>query len=327
MKKIACLLLVVLLTAGAVFAKGTTESTQNATINQNITMYVTVKAGGALDVRARIIADYLSKELGVNVSVANIPGAGGLTCATQMLTNPSGPYDLMFTAASTFTAGPVFESSCIYTIDDFKVLAPIDVEEFGLYTAPSRTGFKTFEDVIQFGTNKELIFGCGGIANITYLYQAALYKALGISYNTLIHNGGIEGITNCMGGHNMITMCGLETARPYVENGDIVPVLTFCDVDYTGYQGYSVPSVLKYVNNTENVYRSLMEVVCLSKVDDAHYAILKAAIDRCLANSDCVAELKKVGLNYIPEMTAEETTQHIKDEYDTLQKFVQQLVK
>ncbi len=327
MRKIVCIVLVAFLAAGVAFAQGSVEKSQNATIDQDITMYVTVKAGGALDVRARIIADYLSKELGVGVTVVNLPGAGGLTCATQMLTNPSGPFDLMFTAASTFTAGPVFEPSCIYTIDDFKVLAPVDVEEFGLYVVPSRTGFKTFDDVVSFGKNKELIFGCGGIANVTYLYQAALYKTLGVGYNTLIHNGGIEGITNCMGGHNMITMCGLETARPYVENGDIVPVLTFCDVDYTGYKGYTVPSVLKYVDNTENVYRSLMEVVCLSKLDDAHYAILKAAVDKCLANPDCVAELKKVGLNYIPEMTVEEATQHIKDEYDTLQKFVQQLVK
>lgn len=327
MRKILSVLLVVLLVTSAVFAQGKTETSQDAKINQNISMYVTVKAGGALDVRARIIADYLSKELGVSVTVVNLPGAGGLTCATQMLTNPSGPYDLMFTAASTFTAGPVFEPSCIYTIDDFRVIAPVDVEEFGLFVTPSRTGFNTFDDVLNFGKTKELIFGCGGIANITYLYQAALYKELGMKYNTLIHNGGIEGITNSMGGHNMITMCGLETARPYVESGDIVPVLTFCDIDYTGYAGYTVPSVLNYVDNMENVYRSLMEVVCLSSVDDAHYAILKTALDNCLANPACVAELKKVGLNYIPEMTAEEATQHIKDEYVTLEKFVQQLIK
>ncbi len=327
MKKVLAMLLVALIAMGSVMAGGSSEASGEAKIDENISMYVTVKAGGALDVRARIIADYMSRELGVNVTVVNLPGAGGLTCATQMLTNPSSPYDLMFTAASTFTAGPVFDPSCIYTIDDFRVVAPVDVEEFGLFIVPSRTGFESFDDVVEYGLNKELIFGCGGIANITYLYQAALYKALGMTYNTLIHNGGIEGITNCMGGHNMITMCGLETARPYVESGDIVPVLTFNDSDYTGYEGYTVPSVLNYVDNQENVYRSLMEVVCLGNLDDAHYEILKAALDKCLANPDCVAELEKVGLNYIPDMTAEEAEEFISAEYDTLTGFVEQLIE
>lgn len=324
MKKVVALAIALLMLTTLCLV-GCDQNSDEVKIDQDITMYVTVKVGGALDVRARIMADYLSKELGVNVTVENLPGAGGLTCATQMITNKKGDYDLMFTAASTFTAGPVFEPTCIYTIDNFAVLGAIDMEEFGLFTCPKRTGFETFDDVVAYAKDNELLFGCGGIANVTYLYQAALYKDLGFKYNTLIHNGGIEGITNCMGGHNKITMCGLETARPYVENGDIVPVLTFNDVDYTGYKGYTVPSVKKYVNSDENVYRSLMEIVCLSDVDDAHRALLETAVANCLKNPDCVAELEKIGLNYIPDMTPAEATAHIKNEYNTLKKFVEQL--
>lgn len=326
MKKVLTVLIVAMVAMGFIFAQGGKETTTEAKIDENITMYVTVKVGGALDVRARILADYLSKDLGVSVTVQNIAGAGGLTCATQMLTNPSGPYDMMFTAASTFTAGPVFEKSVIYSIDDFRVLAPVDVEEFGLFVRPDKYGFKTFDDVIAFAKNNELIFGCGGIANITYLYQAALYEYLGFKYNTLIHNGGIEGITNNMGGHNMITMSGLETARPYVENGDIIPVLTFRDTDFTGYKGFTVPTVLKYRPDKENVYRSLMVVAGLAKLDEPYAKLLENAVARVLVNPACIAELKKVGLNYIPEMSPAEATQYLKDEYNTLEKFVKQLM-
>ncbi len=324
MKRTTALLIAVLLLSVFCFAACDDSSTE-VKIDQDITMYVTVKVGGALDVRARIMADYLSKELGVNVTVENLPGAGGLTCATQMITNRKGDYDLMFTAASTFTAGPVFEDTCIYTIDNFSVLGAVDVEEFGLFVCPAKSGFNSFDDVVSYGNSNELIFGCGGIANVTYLYQAALYKGLNLSYNTLIHNGGIEGITNCMGGHNKITMCGLETARPYVENGDIVPVLTFNDTDYTGYDGYVVPSVKKYIDNDENVYRSLMEIVCLSDVDDAHKELLEAAVEKCLANPECIAELEAIGLNYVPDMAPDEVSHYIKNEYNRLKRFVEQL--
>ena len=325
MKKLIAFIAVIALLITPIIAQGSAEASE-AKIDQNITMYVTVKVGGALDVRARILADYLTKDLGVNVTVENVPGAGGLTCVTKFLTNPSGPYDMIFSGASSYTAGPIFEPSCIYTIDDLSVIAPVDMEEFGLYVCPARTGFNSFDDVIEYAKNNEVIFGCGGIANVTYLYQAALYKELGFNYNTLIHNGGIEGITNCMGGHNVITMVGLETARPYVENGDIVPVLTFRAEDYTGYEGYTVPSVKKYVDNDENVYTSLMLVTASAKLDEAHANLLRDAVKRCLENPDCINELKAIGLNYVPDFTIEETVQYIKDEYNTLDKFVKQLM-
>ena len=325
MKKILVVAMLVCVTLMSAFAQGSSESSGTAKIDRDITIYVTVKAGGALDVRARVLADYLKDELGVNVTVNNVPGAGGVTCATQFLTNPSGPYDMMFGAASIYTAGPAFDSSCIYSIDNFRVLAPVDVEEFGLFVSKDASGFESFDDVINYAKNNELIFGCGGIANVTYIYQAALYKTLGLKYNTLIHNGGIEGITNCMGGHNKITMCGLETARPYVENGSIIPVLTFNKTDYTGYSGYTVPSVMKYTGNEENTYNSLMEIVCLASLDDAHAEILEAAVAKCLSNPDCIRDLEKCGLNYIPEMTNEEVVDSIKKEASALSAFVKQL--
>ncbi len=326
MKKLVNVLFVALIAMSCLFAQGSNESAAEAKIDENITIYVTVKVGGALDVRARVLAEYLSEDLGVDVIVQNVPGAGGLTCATQMFTNPNGPFDMMFTATSTFTAGPVFEESVIYSIDDFRVLAPVDVEEFGLFVRPDKYGFHTFDDVIAYADDNEIIFGCGGIANITYIYQAALYEYLGFNYNTLIHNGAIEGITNNMGGHNMITMSGLETARPYVENGDIVPVLTFRDTDFTGYEGYTVPTILKYRPDRQNVYSSLMEIVCLAELDDVHAMLLEESVARVLADPECVADLKKVGLNYIPDMTPAEATQYIKDEYKILEDFVAQLM-
>lgn len=326
MKKAISILLVAMLAMAFVFAQGAAETGAEAKIDKDITIYVTVKAGGALDVRARVLAEYLKEELGVGVTVNNVPGAGGVTCATQYYTNPSGPYDMMFTAASTFTAGPAFDSSCIYSIDNFRVLAPIDVEEFGLFVCKNATGFETFDDVVEYAKNNELIFGCGGIANVTYIYQAALYKELGLNYNTLIHNGGIEGITNCMGGHNKITMCGLATARPYVESGDIIPVLTFNATDFTGYEGITVPSVTRYVNKAENTYNSLMEIVCLSSLDEAHAKLLEEAVARCLANPKCIEDLKKCGLNYVPDMTPAGATQAIKNEYEALKSFVAQLM-
>ena len=57
MKKVLAMLLVALIAMGSVMAGGSSEASGEAKIDENISMYVTVKAGGALDVRARDISE------------------------------------------------------------------------------------------------------------------------------------------------------------------------------------------------------------------------------------------------------------------------------
>lgn len=59
-------------------------------LDQDVTIFVTVKPGGILDVRARALAPYLAEELGVGVSVKNVAGGGGVICATQYFTEKHG---------------------------------------------------------------------------------------------------------------------------------------------------------------------------------------------------------------------------------------------
>lgn len=322
MKKLLLALCVLMLVVTPVFSQGASESASGpATFKNDITMNVFVAVGGALDVRARVLAEYLTKELGVNVSVENIPGAGGITCATQMLSQPRSKYDLLFATAALFTTSPLFTET-IYTIKDFTPLVAADVESFGLYTAPKRSGIKNFDDLKAYASKKELIYGSGGIGNLTHLTQAALYNKLGFKANTLAHNGAIIGITNAMGGHNMVTMSGIETARSYVESGDIVPIMTFNPEAYTGYKGLVVPSVLEVGGDEDNVYQSLMMVCSLASVDKPHEEALRNALLECYKNPSFIEDMKKVGFQYAPEMTTEEIVTYIEKEYKTIKTII-----
>ena len=290
----------------------------------DITMYVHVKVGGALDVRARVIAEYLSKELGTNINVENIAGAGGVTCVSQMLAQPHSEYDLLFAGVSVFTASPVFTQTT-YTFEDFRPLAPVDAEHFGLYVCKDQTGMETFDDFMSYAADHEVIYGSGGTGNITQLYQASLYKKLGLNASTLAHDGAVQGITNLMGGHNVITMAGLETARSYVESGDIIPVLTFDPEPYDGSEGYQVPSVLDVGGNEDNTYRGLMFVSCLATVDEAHATAMETALRKVLSDPACLEDLKKVGLSQVPEMTSGELADYIHNEIKVIESIVEQI--
>ena len=318
MKKVLAIVLALCMVFALCACSGGAKKTDEIKIDQDINFLVHVKAGGALDVRARVIAEYLAKELGVNVTVTNVPGAGGATCMTQAKTQPTGDYDLVFATATVFGSLPIFTPDLAYTLDDFIPLAPVDVESFGLYACPAQTGIESFEDLVEYSKENKIIFGSGGVGNITHLMQAYLYKTLGMDAETLTHNGGIEGITNCMGGHNVVLMVGQETARPYVESGDIVPILTFSAEDYTGYEGKTVPSVLKVGGKDDNVYQSLMVIVCNATVDEAHEALLRDALNKVINLPECQADLKEVGLIYTPTMNEEELLTYLKDEYEAM---------
>lgn len=327
MKKFLIVLFVFLMVFGSLlFGRGATEATSDGTIKEDLTIYTHVAVGGALDVRARVVAEYLAKELGVNVSVENITGAGGATAATQLLTGSNSPYDLFFAACSVFTSIPVFTET-IYSIDDYIPLTAVDVESFGLYVSPKRSGLKSFDDLKNYAKTKEVIFGSGGTGNVTHLYQAGLYNLLGFKANTLAHNGAVVGLTNNMGGHNVVTMAGLETARSYVKSGDVVPIMTFSDTAYTGYEGYTVPSVLEVGGNEECVYESLMLIACLASVDDAHAKTLQTALKNVLANPECIAALKKVGLNHTPDMSIAELREYVVNEKKVIENILAMISK
>ena len=295
----------------AVWAGGSGEESG---ITEPITMYVDVAVGGARDVRARVIAEYLSEELGVAVNIENITGAGGITCATHVLTSANTPNDLFFGPMSVFTSSTVFTET-MYSIDDYRPLVAVDSENFGLFTCPSRSGISSMDELKEYAKTHEVIYGSGGVGNVTHLYQAGLYETLGFEKaNTLAHNGAVIGITNCMGGHNVVTMAGLETARGYVENGDIVPIMVFDPEPYTGYEGFTVPSVLDVGGNEMLEYTGLMFISCLATASDENAKILQDALDKVIHDPECVEDLKAIGVVEMSYMTPEEILEKVVQE-------------
>ncbi len=295
----------------------TGESAGLNKISEDVTIYVMVKAGGGLDVRARTIAPYLAKRLGVNVTVENVEGGGGVICATQFVNQKKGAHDIFMCAASVFTSA-VLNTEVSYSLEDIVPLGSIDNEQFGLFVCPKQSNFQSIEDVIAYGQNNVIIFGSGGVGNVTFGMQDALYKTLNLKAETLTHSNAPEGLTNCMGGHNRITMAGLEVARSYVESGDVVPVLTFSDKEYTGYEGYRVPSVTS-LEGCEGLTYSGLQFMCVdSSLPSQEVAFMQEALADSLADPDCLADLKAIGVEAPWIMESGDILDHVEKEYEML---------
>lgn len=92
----ATMLMAGLLSAGHAVA-------QDAWPTKSIEMIVTAAAGGGSDIPARIVAQHLSKELGVQISVINRSGGNNVPSIRSALEAPADGYTLLFEAPSNST--------------------------------------------------------------------------------------------------------------------------------------------------------------------------------------------------------------------------------
>ena len=90
--------------------------------NKPIRLYVGFAPGGGTDIAARIIAPYVSKELGQSIVIENKPGVGGNIATDVISKSPPDGYLIMLSSV-----GPLAYSPHIYKLgyDPLKDLTPL----------------------------------------------------------------------------------------------------------------------------------------------------------------------------------------------------------
>src|SRR5688500_4682479 len=112
-----------------------------------ITIYVGQDPGGSTDLIARALADEVSDDLGVAVTVENKPGANGALAAQELAGEDADGHTLMVYNGSlayiTPLAVPEGEAP---DIADYEIVTGISLDDYVLVTAPD-SGFGTVEDL------------------------------------------------------------------------------------------------------------------------------------------------------------------------------------
>ena len=87
----------------------------------NITMIVPFPAGGPSDIVARIAAEGMSKQLGTNIVIENVGGAGGTIGATRAAEAKPDGYTVFAASMGTIIAAPTFYPNLKYdSNNDFE---------------------------------------------------------------------------------------------------------------------------------------------------------------------------------------------------------------
>lgn len=269
-------------TIAATTANSETESIKQETNwpTQDVKLVTTVKVGGNMDIKARIVAKYLADELGVNVIVENLPGGGGVTGMTQYLAEKPNTHSVMYMGVPHLTTAPFF-NEVEYTKDDIVVLSGLDTVENGLFVS-AKGDIKSFEDLINLGKTDYLIkFGSAGINNDTFLFTKVLLEQAGVKSDSVDADSSAESLVNCMSGNVDVAYSAMNLAKSYVESGDLIPIGVFSDSNYTGYEGMSVPTFksmgydITYAATSFFAIRSGTEEAVISKLETAINEVCK----------------------------------------------------
>ncbi len=198
MKKTALTLAASLLAAGLTFA-GSALAQDYPT--KPITVVVPFSAGGPTDTVARLIAEVMSTDLGQQVVVQNVGGAGGTLGAGQVATAPNDGYTLLLHHIGMSTAPTLYRS---LPYDPTKDFAPIGLITSVPMTLVARKDFEptTLAELMDYiKTNGENVtYAHAGIGSASQLCGMLLMDALDTQMTTVPYQGAGPAMTDIIGG-------------------------------------------------------------------------------------------------------------------------------
>jgi tripartite-type tricarboxylate transporter receptor subunit TctC len=168
--------------------------TTAASAQDRITLQVGYSPGGSYDMNARLAAQHLGRFLPGNpeIIVENVPGAGSLLLARQIIAGSNEDGATMATVSSALALYPVFQpDSDDFSPDDVHYIA--SMSNIASYCVTLKTS--EYDTVDALLNSPDAKVGATGRSSTTYTYPAALRGALG---------GQFEIVTGFKGGNEVL---------------------------------------------------------------------------------------------------------------------------
>lgn len=181
-------------------------------------------SGDSLDVIGRIMADKLSKVLGVPIITLNKPG-GGATVGTDMVAKAKKDgYTIILTHSAPMVNAKVLEPETV-SYDPFKDFTPLGLTHYVpmIIVVRSDASYKNFKELLEYGKKNPGKIRCGtaGVKS-TGDFNAELFKTLTLTELTVIpFKGASPGVTALLGGHIDILSVSFPVLITYLRSGDM----------------------------------------------------------------------------------------------------------
>jgi tripartite-type tricarboxylate transporter receptor subunit TctC len=198
------------------------QSALGAYPDRPIRIIVPFAPGGGVDIMARLISDFMSKDLGKPVIVDNKPGAGTIVGTMAAASSAPDGYTLLL-ASTPLAINPSIYAKLPY--DTFKAFTPVALiaRSFDIVVVNPKLPFTSVQDVIAYAKANpgKLNFGSPGIGSSPHL-AGEFFKSLAhVDMTHVPYKGSAPAITDLLGGQIQMIFSTVPAAASYVHSGQL----------------------------------------------------------------------------------------------------------
>ena len=166
-----------------------------------ITLVVPFSAGGPTDTVTRLIAEPMSRELGEQIVVQNVTGAGGTLAATQVANSPPDGYTILIHHIGMSTAPTLYRNLPYDPLEAFETIGLVTEVPM---TIIARKDFEpsTLQELVEYvKSNKDTVtYANAGIGAASHLCGMLFMDAIGTQLTTVPYQGTGPAMTDLLGG-------------------------------------------------------------------------------------------------------------------------------
>jgi len=295
---------------------------------KTIDLVTTGSAGTFNDLTAHIIASYLGRDTGANVTVTNRSGAGGLEGTNYVYKARPDGLTVGTVASGKYVTNKVMDEPVAeYDLDKFSYIMSIDRQPYCLFVAPEGP----FQSVADLQAGQDLKMGATSPSGPTSLGGLTVIKLLGLDARAITGFAGIPELPLAVGRGEIIGYClSISNAAAGVEAGMVKPLFVISTERAPLIP--DVPAVTELVNLSDQdlalvrlwgtaLAASNLFVVPPEMPED-RLAFLRDLADRWAQDEGFRQEVNQAaGYEVQTYLTGDEVTQNIMDAVATMDQF------
>ena len=188
-----------------------------------IAMVVPFAAGGPTDGLARLVADAMSRDLGQQIVIENIGGAGGTIGSTRGARAAPDGYTLLLGHAGTHAASAGLYKQLPYDpVNDFEHIGEIGDAPQILIVKKSLpvNSLRDFVDYVK-ANDSRMNFGTAGVGSASHLGGIMLNVALGTNVSAVNYRGAGPAMNDLLAGTLDYMIDVSTTALPQIRGGTV----------------------------------------------------------------------------------------------------------
>ncbi|WP_066151735.1 tripartite tricarboxylate transporter substrate binding protein [Halalkalibacter krulwichiae] len=277
-------------------AKAETTSEQSDFPKKPINWVVPFGPGSVTDLSTRLIAEEMSKKLGVPIVVDNLPGGATVLGHVKVAQSKADGYTVG-TGALAVEITLAQTEAAISGLEDLDVLAQMG-EYINAISVSADSEWKTLEELGNWAAENqgELVVTPSGTGGITHLWWDLVAEHFGAEdYGLLSATGGNDAMLRLLSGDSDVVVTPLNDAKEHVEAGN-VRILALTTSDRVE-QVEDIPTISEFGVENSLIHNYLF--IAPNGLPEDVREILLSTLEGVLADTEVKSKLEQLMMNNV----------------------------